>query len=210
GVAVARTRVRGGRVAGRGVRARTQRPRRGGRLPRRRRGRGPAGLRERRGIAARAATLGHGPDRARLSGHRVAAVGLDRAACRGGRADAAVLHLPALGRAHDRAPRHRHPQRGPVLALRGDPAIGDGGDRRRLPGAGMTASPHTDPRHPRPRATSCEDHVLPERRASLWRLVAGPATWALHFLLCYVTAAVWCEKHARFPPSLELRGVLWA
>src|SRR5690606_31591882 len=82
--------------------------------------------------------------------------------------------------------------------------------RSRLPGAGMTASPHTDPRHPRPRATSCEDHVLPERRASLWRLVAGPATWALHFLLCYVTAAVWCEKHARFPPSLELRGVLWA
>ena len=74
----------------------------------------------------------------------------------------------------------------------------------------MTASPHTDPRHPRPRATSCEDHVLPERRASLWRLVAGPATWALHFLLCYVTAAVWCAKHARLPPSLELRGMLWA
>ncbi len=74
----------------------------------------------------------------------------------------------------------------------------------------MTASPRPGPPHPQPRATSPEDRMLPEQRASLWRLVGGPATWALHFLLCYVTAAVWCAKHARLPPSLELRGMLWA
>ena len=66
-------------------------------------------------------------------------------------------------------------------------------------------SPH--PRRPR---TSPEDQVLPERHASLWQLVAGPATWALHFLLSYVTTAIWCAKHARLPPSIELRMVLWS
>lgn len=37
---------------------------------------------------------------------------------------------------------------------------------------------------------------LPESRASLWLLTAGPAVWAVHFLLSYVTAAVWCAKAA--------------
>jgi hypothetical protein len=37
---------------------------------------------------------------------------------------------------------------------------------------------------------------LSEKRESLWRLVASPAIWALHFLLCYGTAAVWCAKYA--------------
>ena len=74
----------------------------------------------------------------------------------------------------------------------------------------MMARKQPPSRHPRARATSAEDRVLPEHRASLWTLVAGPATWALHFLLCYVTAAVWCEKHARLPPSLDLRIALWS
>jgi hypothetical protein len=52
--------------------------------------------------------------------------------------------------------------------------------------------------------------MLPEHRASLWALVAGPTAWAVHFLLCYATAAVWCARHARLPPSWGLRGTLWA
>lgn len=34
----------------------------------------------------------------------------------------------------------------------------------------------------------------PERRETLWLLTAGPAIWALHFVLSYVTASVWCAK----------------
>lgn len=73
----------------------------------------------------------------------------------------------------------------------------------------MTRATRPGETHPRPRAVSVEDRVLPERRASVWQLVAGPTAWALHFLLCYTTAAVWCAKHARLPPSMDLRGTLW-
>lgn len=37
---------------------------------------------------------------------------------------------------------------------------------------------------------------LPEKHESLWRLVVSPTIWAAHFLLCYVTAAIWCAKYA--------------
>lgn len=33
-----------------------------------------------------------------------------------------------------------------------------------------------------------------ERNQSLWLLVVSPATWAAHFLISYVTAAIWCAK----------------
>lgn len=36
-------------------------------------------------------------------------------------------------------------------------------------------------------------HVA-ERHQSLLIVTAGPLVWAAHFLLCYVTAAVWCAK----------------
>ncbi len=35
-----------------------------------------------------------------------------------------------------------------------------------------------------------------ERRQKLWRITISPSIWALHFLVCYVTAAIWCEKIA--------------
>jgi hypothetical protein len=35
---------------------------------------------------------------------------------------------------------------------------------------------------------------LPEEKESLWLLAVSPAIWAAHFLLCYLTAAIWCEK----------------
>lgn len=34
----------------------------------------------------------------------------------------------------------------------------------------------------------------PERPLHLWGLAAAPSAWALHFLLSYGTAAVWCAK----------------
>ena len=37
---------------------------------------------------------------------------------------------------------------------------------------------------------------LSEKNESLLFMVAGPTTWAAHFLLCYSTAAVWCAKVA--------------
>lgn len=44
---------------------------------------------------------------------------------------------------------------------------------------------------------------LPETRESLWRLTFSPLIWAAHFLLSYVTAAVWCEKLAGRDGSLR-------
>lgn len=62
----------------------------------------------------------------------------------------------------------------------------------------MTTHPgqHARPPDPAPPRRSVEDTVLPESRASLWLLTAGPATWAVHFLLSYVTAAIWCARAA--------------
>lgn len=36
----------------------------------------------------------------------------------------------------------------------------------------------------------------PEHEESLWHLTVSPLIWALHFLACYLTAAVWCAKVA--------------
>lgn len=33
-----------------------------------------------------------------------------------------------------------------------------------------------------------------EKEQSLWLLVVSPAIWAVHFLLSYITASVWCAK----------------
>lgn len=33
-----------------------------------------------------------------------------------------------------------------------------------------------------------------ERNESLWMLTVSPTIWAVHFGLCYITAAVWCAK----------------
>lgn len=47
-----------------------------------------------------------------------------------------------------------------------------------------------------------------EERESLWWLIISPTTWALHFLVSYATAAVWCAKVAGRTGSLE--GARWA
>jgi hypothetical protein len=41
-----------------------------------------------------------------------------------------------------------------------------------------------------------------EEGRELWALAAAPATWAIHFLLCYGTAAIWCAKVAGAGGSL--------
>lgn len=38
------------------------------------------------------------------------------------------------------------------------------------------------------------DTRVAERHESIWRLAVSPTIWAAHFLLCYVTAAIWCAK----------------
>lgn len=35
---------------------------------------------------------------------------------------------------------------------------------------------------------------LTEERESLWVLITPPIIWSAHFLLCYITAAIWCAK----------------
>ena len=50
---------------------------------------------------------------------------------------------------------------------------------------------------------------LPEKKESLWLLIVSPAIWAAHFMLCYLTAAIWCEKFAGRDGSLRgVRGAI--
>jgi hypothetical protein len=42
-----------------------------------------------------------------------------------------------------------------------------------------------------------------ESRQSLWRPMWPPIIWATHFLLSYITAAIWCEKIAGRDGSLD-------
>ena len=45
-------------------------------------------------------------------------------------------------------------------------------------------------------------HPLQEKQESLWRLIVSPTIWAAHFMLCYLTAAIWCAKFATRDGSL--------
>lgn len=47
-----------------------------------------------------------------------------------------------------------------------------------------------------------------EEKENLWRLIVSPAIWAGHFMLSYITAAVWCAKFAA--PDGSLQPVRWA
>jgi len=39
----------------------------------------------------------------------------------------------------------------------------------------------------------------------LWRVIISPTIWALHFLACYVAAAIYCEKMGRDAPLDDIR-----
>lgn len=47
-----------------------------------------------------------------------------------------------------------------------------------------------------------------ESNQTLWLLAASPTIWAVHFLACYITAAVWCAKTP--DPTAPLDAVRWA
>lgn len=42
----------------------------------------------------------------------------------------------------------------------------------------------------------------------LWRVIAAPVVWALHFLFCYVWVAIYCEKAGRTAPLDDPRVVV--
>jgi hypothetical protein len=43
---------------------------------------------------------------------------------------------------------------------------------------------------------------LPEKHDSLWLLTASPVIWAAHFLLSYLSAAIWCARFVGADGSL--------
>lgn len=54
------------------------------------------------------------------------------------------------------------------------------------------------------------DARVAERHESLWMLAISPAVWSLHFMLCYVTAAIWCAKASTPLASLGgIRAAIW-
>jgi hypothetical protein len=49
---------------------------------------------------------------------------------------------------------------------------------------------------------------IEERWWSLWRMIGTPVVWSLHFLFCYVYAAVRCAKGGPLQPLGEVRLVI--
>lgn len=45
--------------------------------------------------------------------------------------------------------------------------------------------------------------LLPKEIESLWTLFTAPTIWALHFLACYITAAIYCAKAGAASFSFE-------
>lgn len=45
--------------------------------------------------------------------------------------------------------------------------------------------------------------VISEKNQSLLLLAASPILWAAHFLLCYITASIWCAKVAGPAGSIQ-------
>jgi hypothetical protein len=49
---------------------------------------------------------------------------------------------------------------------------------------------------------------LGEQQHDILIITASPLVWAAHFLLCYVTAAVWCAKHGALDPIPAVRAAV--
>ena len=45
-------------------------------------------------------------------------------------------------------------------------------------------------------------------RRKLWWIVLSPSVWAIHFLACYLTVAIWCAKVAPGTSSSWLLGLV--
>ena len=46
--------------------------------------------------------------------------------------------------------------------------------------------------------------LVPKEVESLWTLFTAPLVWALHFLICYVGAAVYCARAGQFGFSFDV------
>jgi len=46
--------------------------------------------------------------------------------------------------------------------------------------------------------------ILPREIESLWTLFTAPTVWAVHFLVCYVGAAVYCAKREQLTFGFEM------
>ena len=51
---------------------------------------------------------------------------------------------------------------------------------------------------------------LAEQRESLWLLTLAPGVWLVHFLLCYLSAAIWCAKAGPGASLTGVRGAIWS
>lgn len=49
---------------------------------------------------------------------------------------------------------------------------------------------------------------LSEEKESLWILIVSPTIWAVHFLLCYITAAIWCAKRGADASLFPIRVLI--
>ena len=49
--------------------------------------------------------------------------------------------------------------------------------------------------------------VLPKPIESLWTLFTGPLVWVMHFLACYVGAAVYCAKRGELGFGIVQAGI---
>ncbi len=56
--------------------------------------------------------------------------------------------------------------------------------------------------------TPDERQKLEKRWWSLWRLIGAPILWSLHFLFCYVYAAIRCAKGGPLAPLDDVRLVI--
>jgi hypothetical protein len=56
---------------------------------------------------------------------------------------------------------------------------------------------------------SAKLRLLAERwHVNLWSLIVAPTIWALHFLFCYVVAAIHCAKAGRLASLQDVRVVI--
>ncbi|RDL47890.1 hypothetical protein BLJAPNOD_05115 [Ensifer sp. M14] len=52
--------------------------------------------------------------------------------------------------------------------------------------------------------------LLPRELETLWTLFTAPIVWALHFLACYLTVAIYCAKGGRAQHFVGLQWMLGA